>query len=179
MIEREIKLEFASAEAALTAIQRAGGLVRTARRLQRDAIFDTADGRMGSTDQVIRLRDDGGHARLTVKGPVDGGAMKVREEHESAVDDGGVVAAAFAALGLHIVFRYEKYRTEFTLAKATMALDETPIGVFVEVEGEEAAVMAATHALGRTDADFVRESYRSLFLSRGGPRAADMAFPRA
>lgn len=179
MIEREIKLEFASAEAALMAIQRAGGLVRTPRRLQRDAIFDTADGRLGASGQVLRLRDDGGHARLTLKGPVHGGAMKVRDEHETAVDDGTVVAAAFAALGLHTVFRYEKYRTEFALAAATVALDETPIGVFVEVEGEEAAVIAATHALGRTDADFVRESYRSLFLTRGGSPAGDMAFPRA
>ncbi len=52
--------------------------------------------------------------------------------------------------------------------------------MFVEIEGEEAAILAATRALGRTPADFLRESYRALFKARTGAAtdARDMLFRR-
>ncbi|MGE0392400.1 MAG: class IV adenylate cyclase [Vicinamibacterales bacterium] len=181
MTEREIKLEFADAAGARAAIEGAGATVLYGRRLQRDTIFDTPDGRLRVAGHVLRLRDDAGHAYLTVKGPVQGGAMKVREERETAVADGSVVAASFEVLGLVPAFRYEKYRTEFALADTVIALDETPVGVFVEVEGPEAAILAVTRALGRTPADFLRESYRALFRARTGATAdpCNMRFPPA
>jgi adenylate cyclase class 2 len=178
MTEREVKLEFPDAPGARAAIETAGAAMLHGRRLQRDTIFDTPDGRLRSTGHVLRLRDDAGQAYLTVKGPVQGGDMKAREERETAVADGAVVAASFEVLGLVAAFRYEKYRTEYTLAGAVIALDETPVGVFVEIEGEAEAIHAATAALGRTPAAFLRESYRTLFRARTGSDARDMLFPR-
>lgn len=180
MTEREVKLEFADAPGARAAIETAGATVLRERRLQRDTLFDTPDGRLREAGRVLRLRDDGGQAFLTVKGPVQGGEMKVRDEQETAVADASVVAASFGVLGLVPGFRYEKYRTEFALAGTVVALDETPVGVFVEIEGEAAAIHAATRALGRTPADFLRESYRALFRARTGAAAdaSDMLFPR-
>lgn len=179
MTEREIKLEFADATSARSALDAAGASVLRERRLQRDTIFDTPDGRLRAAGRVLRLRDDDGRAFLTLKGPVQPGAMKVREEQETAVANASVVAASFDVLGLTPGFRYEKYRTEFALHGTVVALDETPVGVFVEVEGEEAAILTATRALGRTPADFLRDSYRALFKARtGAAEARDMLFRR-
>jgi len=45
-----------------------------------------------------------------------------------------------------------------------IAIDETPVGTFVELEGDEAAIAATAARLGRTSADYVLASYRTLFL---------------
>ena len=45
-----------------------------------------------------------------------------------------------------------------------MAIDETPVGTFVEIEGDERGITEMAQALGRTSVEYVVESYRSLFL---------------
>ena len=90
--------------------------------------------------------------------------MKVREEIETSIGDADAVMAVLAQLGFGVWFRYEKYREEYAGDDVTVALDETPVGTFVELEGGEAAIHEWTRALGRTEADYVRDSYRGLFL---------------
>jgi adenylate cyclase class 2 len=103
---------------------------------------------------------------LTFKGPVQPGAMKLREEHETGVGDGAALAQVLDALSLRVWFRYQKYREEFSAADLTIAIDETPVGTFVEIEGGEAAILSMTRALGRTPADFILDSYYRLFMTR-------------
>jgi adenylate cyclase class 2 len=60
-----------------------------------------------------------------------------------------------------------------------VAIDETPVGVFVEIEGGEQGIAAMAETLGRTTADYIIDSYRSLFLQRReefGLRGPDMLF---
>ena len=91
--------------------------------------------------------------------------MKMREEHETVVADGDVAARPSSkALGLHVWFRYEKYREEFAAEDVVIAIDETPVGVFVEIEGGEAHIHDTARALGRTPDDYITDSYRMLFL---------------
>jgi adenylate cyclase class 2 len=90
--------------------------------------------------------------------------MKIREEIETAVGDGNVLLQVFEQLGFRVWFRYEKYREEYAGDGVIVAIDETPVGTFVELEGGEAAIHAMTQALGRSEADFVLDSYRGLFL---------------
>ena len=72
--------------------------------------------------------------------------MKMREEHETVISDGDVLTHVLEALGLHVWFRYQKFREEFAAEDATIALDETPIGTFVEIEGGERAILAHRRA---------------------------------
>jgi hypothetical protein len=46
----------------------------------------------------------------------------------------------------------------------TIAIDETPVGTFVEIEGGEQGILAMTQALGRSPSDFILDSYRGLFI---------------
>jgi adenylate cyclase class 2 len=82
-------------------------------------------------------------------------------------------------LGFHVWFRYEKYRQEFAKDDVIVAIDETPIGTFVELEGGEQGIVSAARALGRGQADYLTDSYRGLFLQychERGVTATDMLF---
>ena len=182
MIEREVKLRFESPEQARAAILAAGAAPLRSRRLQEDALLDTADEQLRRRRCVLRIRTESGRSLMTYKGPVQPGTMKVREEYETVIGDGEVLQRVFEELGLHVWFRYEKYREEYAAEDATIAIDETPVGTFVEIEGGEEAILKMTEALGRSSADFILDSYRGLFLQlreRFGLRSSDMMFDQA
>jgi adenylate cyclase class 2 len=131
---------------------------------------------------ALRVRCESGKSLLTFKGPVQGGPMKVREEHETVVADGDVLEDVFGELGFRPWFRYQKFREEFGGEDVTIAIDETPVGTFVEIEGGEAAIHGVAQALGRTSADYILDSYRALFLKRReqyGISGNDMVFDPA
>ena len=98
---------------------------------------------------------------------------------ETAVGDGALLVAILERAGFRIWFRYEKYREEFTFQDVIIAIDETPIGTFVEIEGSDRGITAAAFLLERGPGDYILESYRSLFVrfceERGVP-ATDMVF---
>jgi adenylate cyclase, class 2 len=178
-IEREIKLRFASVDEAREAVLAAGCTPLLGRRLQEDALLDTDDEQLRRRRCVLRVRVENGKSRVTFKGPVQPAAMKVREELETLVGDGEVLLRVFEELGLHVWFRYEKYREEFSHEDVIVAIDETPVGVFVEIEGGEQGIAAMAEAIGRGPADYLVDSYRSLFLQHReafGLTTADMLF---
>ncbi len=180
MLEREIKLRFASADLARQQIlSSVAATPLRARRLQQDSLLDTAGNQLRERGSALRVRSENGKSLLTFKGPVQPGAMKLREEHETSVADGAVLMTILAALGFRVWFRYEKYREEFSAQDIVIAIDETPIGVFVEMEGSEEHIRGAAEALGKTSDDFVTASYRSLYLEHcrvGGVQPTDMLF---
>ena len=178
-LEREIKLRFDSADEARASILALGATPLHGRRLQEDALLDTEDELLRRQRSTLRVRSEGGKSLLTFKGPVLPGRIKVREEHETVVADGAALLSILEALGLHVWFRYEKYREEFSVDDVVIAVDETPVGIFVEVEGGEAAIHATAQALGRTPADYITDSYRFLFLQHrdaNGLAGHDMVF---
>ena len=179
MLEREIKLWFDTPEAARKAILATGATPLRCRRLQEDWLFDTESESLRRQRCVLRIRSDNGRSMLTFKGPVQAGAMKLREEHETVVSDGSVLRVVLEELGMHVWFRYEKYREEFAAEDLTIAIDETPVGTYVEIEGGEDAIVAMAQALGREPEDFILDSYRALFIQRReacGLTGSDMVF---
>ena len=164
MIEREVKLRFDSPEQARAAILAAGATPLRCRRLQEDALLDTEDETLRRRQCALRIRTEGGKSLLTFKGPVLPGTMKVRDEYETVIGDGQVLQHVLEELGLHVWFRYEKYREEYAAEDVTVAIDETPVGTYVEIEGGEEGILAMTRALGRSASDFILDSYRGLFI---------------
>jgi len=179
ILEREIKLRFSSADEAREAVVAAGATPLYGRRLQEDALLDTEDEQLRRQRCVLRVRMENGKSRLTYKGPVQPSLMKAREELETVVGDGEMLLRVFGELGLHVWFRYEKYREEFSREDVIVAIDETPVGVFIEIEGTEQGIADMTVALGRCADDYIVDSYRSLFLQhrdRYALSGSDMVF---
>ena len=113
MIEREIKLRFDSPEEARAAILAAGATPLRCRRLQEDALLDTDDESLRRRGCVLRIRTESGQEPADVQGSGAAGPMKIREEHETVIGDGEVLTRVLEELGLHVWFRYEKFREEF------------------------------------------------------------------
>jgi adenylate cyclase class 2 len=181
-VEREIKIEFPSVAEARAAAARRGLPLHTARRLQDDTLFDTPDAALRTQGRTVRVRSDGSLTVLTFKGTPQPGPLKVREEHETTVGNRAQLVAILAGLGLEPTFRYQKYREEFRAdAGLVLAIDETPIGVFVELEGDEPAIRAAAATLGVAERQFISASYAGLFFERrdrlGWGARAHMVFP--
>jgi adenylate cyclase class 2 len=162
-VEHEVKLRCASVEAARQAVITAGGRLVASRRKLDDRLFDTADDALRRAGTALRVRRDGDRARLTWKGPVVPGPVKSREELETGVDDPEVLEAVVQALGLRRVFRAEKYREDYRLDDAAVVIDETPMGVFVEIEGAPATIEPIAVRLGRSAAEFELRSYPALW----------------
>jgi adenylate cyclase class 2 len=135
------------------------------RRLQDDTLFDTADGVLRAKRAIVRLRREPDRAFVTFKGPVQPGTMKVREEQETEVGDAEVLRRVLRELGLHAWFRYQKFREEFQAPGVIIALDETPVGTYLEIEGSEEGILTVADALGCSKADFILNSYRGLFAA--------------
>ena len=136
-IEREVKLRFASVDDARTAIAGSEATPIRSRRLQEDYLLDEPGETLKNRRCVLRVRIEPGKNLVTFKGPVQPSHMKVREELETVVGDGETMLRCFEHLGYRVWFRYQKYREEYALGDAMIAIDETPVGVFVEVEGSE------------------------------------------
>jgi len=183
MIETEIKLSVPEGADAATRLLESHGYRELApRALQTDQIYDLPDATLRKSGRLLRIRSSEGKAILTFKGPVLAGRHKSREELEASTGEGGVLAEILNRLGYIPSFRYEKYRTTFgdavAVADALIALDETPIGVFLELEGPADWIDQTAQRLGFGTGDYITGSYATLYRDylklRGGP--ADMLF---
>src|ERR687883_2128615 len=140
IMEREIKLIFRDREEEKAAILGAGATPLRGRRLQEDCLLDTDDERLRRRRSALRVRMESGKSFVTFKGPVQPSLTKIREELETLVTDGALLLQIFEELGFHVWFRYQKYREEFAVDEVIVAIDETPVGIFVEIEGRDRGI---------------------------------------
>jgi predicted adenylyl cyclase CyaB len=160
--ERELKFALAEPLDALRArVTAAGGRCEQAAARECNWVFDRRDELYGS-GSLLRLRNDGTGSRLTLKGPARfEDNVKVRDELEVAVGDAEEMRDLLVRLGYRVVRRYEKLREEWRLAGTKIALDHTPIGDFVEFEGDDASAVAARCGFEAEVAE--RRSYLRLY----------------
>ena len=163
MKEQEVKLRFDTHEAARQAVIAAGGRLVGCERPQDDHYLDTPHGQLGHDRCTLRIRRDAGINTITYKGPGEPGPVKSREEIETTVADADVAEALFAKLGYTEEFRLLKHREDYVVGDVRVFIDRTPVGVFIEIEGTPETIAATTRAFGRTPAEYILDSYRSLY----------------
>lgn len=175
-----------------------------------NVIFDTPQGGLAKHGQLLRIRIETPEGKsksskgaqrkrtvLTFKRPTSAetassgiererGSHKVREEIEVEVADAAILSKIFEGLGMRGWFRYEKYRTTYSLPGAKIwakglliELDETPMGTFVELEGPPAAIDRAATELGFSKRDYILKNYLVLYVEecrRLGKVPSDLVF---
>lgn len=167
MTETEVKIRWDGPPASAQALILGHGFrVSAARTLEVDQLFDRPSFDLRQAGLVLRLRRSGGLSTVTYKGPAAAReTYKSREEIEFDVSDPEAFAAVLGRLGYQPGFRYEKYRTKFSEAHAPglVTLDETPMGVYLELEGSEYWIDLAAQRLGFTSAAYITSSYAALY----------------
>ena len=208
--EIELKIPIADLNRLQSLLPMAGFQLDTPRTFEQNTLYDTPERGLRASRQILRLRNYGGVWTVTHKQPPPAEAelgeiiaaatrYKVRIETETVVEDGPALGALFEKLGYAPVFRYEKFRTEWSQGTSTidgplfgkdaglppprlrshLVLDETPIGDFAELEGPPAWIDAMLERLGIDPATCITESYGRLFLAwkeRTGSAAENLTF---
>jgi len=118
---------------------------------------------------LLRLRQSGNQATLTFKGRGSSRKYKTRTELESAIKDPEAIEKILGALGFNPVFRYEKYRTEYAKNRSAghICLDETPAGVFLELEGPTTWIDRTAHSLGFSESHYITATYGQIYQLAG------------
>jgi len=147
--------------------------LETPRHFEDNWLLDLADQSLFKRGAALRVRSVDGVGTVTYKGTVKEtheSRLKVREEIETAVENPERLIELFERLGYRRSFRYQKYRTTYggvlEGSKLKVVLDETPMGSFIEIEGDEVSVLKALDAAGFSSGDIIRESYPELQASR-------------
>lgn len=166
--EIEIKLRLPEKLAKIRhALHEAGFHVSKPRLHEFNTLFDNSKRAMRHHGKLLRLRKAGPHRVLTYKGPSEPSRYKKRQEIEIDLHNGVGLEEIFTHLGYRPVFRYEKYRTEYSKPRSEgkVLLDETPIGNYLEIEGSPRWIDGTARALGFKPSDYITRSYGYLYLA--------------
>jgi adenylate cyclase, class 2 len=169
--ETEIKLRWdGTAGEAQALIERHGYRISAPRTLEADQLFDLPSAALQQSDRLLRLRkttspEGMSRAMVTYKGPATRERYKSREEIEFDVSDPDAFALVLHRLGYQPTFRYEKYRTQLRAAgePGLVVIDETPIGVYLELEGPQEWIDNTAARLGFPAGQFLTVSYAGLY----------------
>jgi adenylate cyclase, class 2 len=201
--EIEVKLPIADIPALLRDLKRLGASNR-GRALEQNTLYDTPQSDFRRRRWLLRLRTETParsrfapaaprRSLLTFKSPppparklaasarshANARRYKDKLERETALAQPARWPAMLRSLGLRSTFRYEKYRTEFRLGALHVSLDETPVGVFLELEGAMQVIDKVASALNFSPSDYIRATYWDLYAAdcrRRGRTPRNMLF---
>ena len=148
MLEQEMKIPVPSLAPVRRRLVERGATLVHPLALEDNWVLDDQARGLSATGRLLRLRRFGGRAMLTLKGEARfSGGVKSRVELETEVSNAEQGLGILAGLGFAPVRRYQKRRESFSLDRVIVALDETPMGAFVELEGQAEQLPAAAVAL--------------------------------
>ncbi len=182
-VEIEVKFRVADGPALERKLAKIGFCRITPRTFEKNILFDTPDRRLRSQQSILRIRQYGERWVVTHKClPQDNNPSarhKHRIETETEVADGDAMAVIFSQLGYTPAFTYEKWRTEYADTTGHCVVDETPIGLFAELEGPAEWIDKTSQRIGLAASELITLSYGRLFdewRAATGSTATDLTF---
>ncbi|MCX6713068.1 MAG: class IV adenylate cyclase [Candidatus Vogelbacteria bacterium] len=180
-IEIEIKFALADWSKIETAVQTAGGELLHHNSFQRAVRFDTPSQSLRERGIFLRVRS-GEKQIMTVKRKLVGADenYKEREELEIEISDTMLAEKMLETLGYTQKWVMEKYRTEYALDGAVVALDRLPFGNFMEIEGGKEEIEKVIIRLGLEKEERLTVTYWHLFddyKKATGSTGEDIVFP--
>ncbi|MFL6353552.1 MAG: class IV adenylate cyclase [Bryobacteraceae bacterium] len=180
--ETEVKIRVPNSAVISGSLYAAGIVQSVPRQFESNTLYDTENRSLQNQGMLLRLRQIGDEGVITWKGRDEPGPYKTRRELETSVGSIEALGRILKQLGFQPVFRYDKYRTEFTDPRngaAVVTLDETPIGDFLELEGPGEWIDDTATRLGFSRQDYVLDSYARLYVAdceRRGVEPIHMVF---
>ncbi len=177
--EVEIKFAVSNLPVLIRKLKTQGFTLVTRRTHELNTLYDLPGQPLRAKGSVLRLRQYGSKWTLTYKDKGKAGRHKTRREIETVIQNGPAMDGILRRLGFQPSFRYEKFRSEWTDGQGHVVLDETPIGIFGEIEGPGRWIDAVAKKLGISRSQYVTNSYIELFQQwkqETGSKAAHMLF---
>lgn len=182
--EIEIKIKVDDIHRDIQKIHHLGATCINDFEFEDNLIFDFKEGTLKKRGTVLRIREYGGKHTITAKKKSKeehGGSApyKIRSEAETEVSDPASLREIFQCLGLRIVYRYQKYRAQYRLGDLSICCDRTPIGDFLELEGNRKDIDEVASRLGYNQEDYIHVSYLTyhrMYLQSKGLPSGDMLF---
>ena len=181
--EIELKFPVPDPEALRERVRTLGCTVLTERTFESNTLYDTPERLLRGRTELLRIRRYGEKWTLTHKRLPDvldtDPRFKTRVETETDLSDGSALDEVFRRIGFAPVFRYEKFRAEWVCGDGHLVLDETPIGVYAELEGRPDWIDSMLGKLQIPVASCSTLSYGALFLQwkeRTGSPAQNLTF---
>jgi adenylate cyclase class 2 len=177
-IEVEVKIAVTSSARLRRILRELKFSVVSPRVFEQNLVLDDGRGSLKSNGLLLRVRTSGKRSAVTgalctFKGPAKETPTrhKMRVEREFSAGNADECLAVFAGIGYHPAFRYEKYRTVFARRarqgekgkQGNITIDETPIGVFMELEGPALWIDRTARELGFSRNDYITMSYARLW----------------
>jgi len=168
MTEIEVKIRSDNPEKLKEKLAAIGAELVKDRYWEENTLYDFPSRLLFGQQRALRLRTENKKAYLTFKGPpLKSRKFKIREEYETEVKNIKQMKKILKELGFIPTFRYQKYRTVYRIKKLKLCLDETPVGNFVELEGEQSQIVRVAHSLGFTKQEFIKLDYIQLIKNEG------------
>ena len=168
-VEKKYRLTRGEAESVRRRLDEVGGEAEGEEEFEENTVY-TGPG-LDPRRRVLRLRRKRGRAVFTFKErEPTRSAIKRQREEETEVSDADALAAIIEALGYRPALVYEKRRTTWRFGGVEVVFDELPFGLFLEIEGEESAILEAEKLLGLESAEAEHAPYPELTLRHGTTR---------
>lgn len=183
-VETEIKLRVRGGFTKIRhSLRKLGFRIIKHRALESNTLFDNSKRSLRKNGKLIRVRRVANHTLLTYKGAAQPSRYKRRREIEIDLPRSAPINAILTQIGYHPVFRYEKFRTEYSKRsqEGKVLVDETPIGNYLELEGSPRWIDRTAKLLGFSKSDYITRSYGYLYLAycrERRTRPKDMLFKR-
>jgi len=171
-LEVEVKLAIQYPGQVRRKILKLGFKEEAPRALEQNWVLDFDDQALRRAGQLLRVREYQNQRLVTFKGAArKSRAYKVRQELETEVGNAETLLRILEQLGLETRFRYEKYRSTFkptrpnSKREVLVTIDETPIGSFLEIEGNPKMIEWVASKLGFSPEQYITKSYTELFFA--------------
>ena len=169
MTEIEVKIRVDNFEKLDQKLATLGAELVKGRHWEENTLYDFPSKSLFSQKRALRLRLENKKAYLTYKGPPQKSRkFKIREEFETEVKKGKQTEKILKELGLIPTFQYKKHRTIYRLKKCKICLDETSVGNFVELEGEQSQIVRIATSLGFQKKEFIKLDYIQMIKNENG-----------
>jgi len=163
MVEIEVKLRIKDIGPITNKIINQGAKLEKERFFEENTLYDSPSHLLYKKRQALRLRKINKKTFFTFKGaPQKSRKFKIREEYETEVKNEKQLKKILKSIGLSPVFNYKKHRTVYRKKRLKICLDETPVGNFIELEGERGEIVKVAKALGFTKKEFIKLDYIQL-----------------
>jgi adenylate cyclase class 2 len=163
MIEIEVKIKINDPSEIIKRIMAQNAELDRERHLEENTLYDFVTQDLYKKHHALRVRSVNKKTFLTFKGATQKSRkFKIREEYETEVKNGKQLLKILKSLGFQPVFTYNKYRTVFKKKRLKICLDETSVGNYLELEGQQNEIVRFAEALQLSKKDFIKKDYIQL-----------------